>query len=193
MALSIPVEDGVYIYADKQYEKVQLAGPFVPQEDGVYVIYFRNRECPGCKAFDKLWSSFAEGFNKGFGKLALVQCNNFFYDCGSQEAADTFIFYLVLATPQVLIVVVENGMPIYIEREMCFKSPSALEDFVYGVHERRRLIEEEAEQEEEAEGLYIDFSKRNWREIVEQLKKLVLEGKSLRELCNESGCRIVIE
>jgi thiol-disulfide isomerase/thioredoxin len=193
MSLRVPVEDGVYIYINKQCKKIDVEGPFVPQEDGVYVIYFRNRECPGCKGFDKLWSSFVENFNGDFGALALVQCRNFFYDCESQEAADTFIFYLVLATPQVVLVIVENGMPVYIEREWHFENLKALEDFVYKVHERRKLAEESGESEEEGEGIFIDFSKRNWREIVEQLKKLVFEGRSLRELCNESGCRVVIE
>ncbi|MCC6046224.1 MAG: hypothetical protein LM572_05535, partial [Ignisphaera sp.] len=136
---------------------------------------------------------FVENFNRDFGALALVQCRNFFYDCESQEAADTFIFYLVLATPQVVLVIVENGMPVYIEREWHFETLKALEDFVYKVHERRKLAEESGESEEEGEGIFIDFSKRNWREIVEQLKKLVFEGRSLRELCNESGCRVVIE
>jgi|UniRef100_A0A7J2U4B8 thiol-disulfide isomerase/thioredoxin len=193
MPLDIPAEDGVYIYTGNHYERIYPNGPFVPQRDGVYMIYFRNRECPGCKAFDRLWSFFAENFKRDFGTLAVVQCKNFFYDCYSQDAADTFIFYLVLATPQVVVVIVENGIPIYIEREMLFESLKDLEDFVYGVHERRKLAEEKTEQEEEVEGLYIDFSKRNWKEVVKQLKELIFEGKNIRELCNEKGCKIVIE
>ena len=191
---SLPQEDGIYIYQNGAYERLKIEGPFVPERDGTYIIYFRNKRCPGCKAFDRKWNIFVKRFRTDFGSLAIVQCTNFFHECGDQAAADTFIFYLVFATPQIIVVIIENGVPVYVERELYFDSVESLENFVYGVHERRKQLESQPGEElEEGEGIYIDLSKKNWREIVEQIKKLVIEGKSLKEVCTESGCKLVVE
>ncbi|MEM0026969.1 MAG: hypothetical protein QXT53_03480 [Ignisphaera sp.] len=190
--VSIPESDGIYVYRDGGLEKIVVDGPFVPTADGVYVIYFRNRSCPGCKGFDKLWSRFLESSKGSFGEAVVVQCTNFFFNCGSQDAADTFVFYLVFETPQLVVVVVENGSPVYIEREVYFPDLRSIEDFVYNVNERRKKASDESSEEVE-EGIYIDLGSGNWKEVVNRLRSMILDGKNLKELCDESGCRIYIE
>ena len=156
-------------------------------------MYFRNKKCPGCKGFDKIWKRFIKEFDKSFGKLCIVQCTEFFYDCKAKDASDTFIFYLVFATPQVILTIIENGEPVYIEREYIFNSVEELKNFVYGVYERRKAYESQPHEEESGEGLYIDLSSKNWKEIVEKIKKLIFEGRNIREVCDEEGCKLIVE
>lgn len=190
--ISIPDSDGIYIYRNGTLEKIVVDGPFVPVSDGIHVIYFRNRSCPGCKGFDKLWTRFLENSRGGFREAVVVQCKNFFFDCSSQDAADTFIFYLVFETPQLVVVVVENGSPVYIEREVYFPDLRSVEDFVYNVNERRKSVSDESSEEGE-EGIYIDLSSGNWKEIVNRLRAMILEGRNFREVCDENGCKIYVE
>ena len=185
--------DGVYIYENGVWRRLEVEGPYIPLENGVYIIYFRNRMCAGCKNFDYIWRRFIDVFKKGFGKPVLIQCTDFFYNCNSQSASDSFIFYLVFSTPQVIVAIIEDGIPIYIERETYFENVESLESFVYGVYERKKVFESQPIEEEESEGIYIDLSNRNWKEVVEKIKKMVFEGKNIREICNENICRIILE
>jgi len=191
--LSIPDVDGVYVYRGGNWERIVFEGPYVPSADGIYIIYFRNRSCPGCKGFDKLWNRFVAENGNGFKEAVLVQCTNFFFECSSQEAADTFIFYLVFATPQLVVVVIENGVPVYIEREVYFPDLDSLKNFVFGVNERRKRVSEESTEESEEEGIYIDLNSKNWKDVVNKIKSIVLEGRNLKEICDEEGCKVVIE
>lgn len=190
--MCIPNDDGIYMCYSDSFHKVVADGPFVPEVDGVYVIYFRNVMCPGCKAFDKVWQSFVSAY-RDKAKYVVIQCKNFFHECKDSTASDSFIFYLVFETPQTIIIVVENSLPVYIEREVGFIDIDKLKDFVLNVRERMLMSMSMESEAEEGEGIYIDFSKRDWKEIVKELKKLILEGKSIREVCTAEGCRIVLE
>jgi len=70
--------DGVYIYENGVWRRLEVEGPYIPLENGVYIIYFRNRMCAGCKNFDYIWRRFIDIFNKGFGKLVVNPMYRFF-------------------------------------------------------------------------------------------------------------------
>ncbi len=191
-----PSDDGVYVF-DKQtlsWQRVQIDGPWVPRDDGLYAVYFRNRRCPGCKAFDKVWHRFVmervPRLNVG---AALVQCNSFFYDCNDKCASDTFLLFLVNASPQVLVLIVEEGELVYVERHIGFADLDDLTSFVLDAPKRREeLLKTQQEVKESGvEELTVEGS--DWKEIVEKLRKLILEGRNVREICDEEGCRYVIE
>jgi hypothetical protein len=191
--MKLPDREGVYIYREGDWIRVSLEGPYVPDADGIYVLYFRNFKCSGCRAFDNTWLKFV--YEQGsIYNFVMIQCSNFFFECNDVAASDSFVFYLIFETPQVLIVVVENGIPIYIEREVGVLSLETLRDFVFNVRDRMSRVQvEEEEGLKEEEGIYIDFASKNWKEITEKLKKIIYEGRIPREVCTEYGCRIVIE
>jgi len=189
----IPEDDGIYEYISSVWQRAELRGPYVPSADGIYLLYFRNRRCGGCKSFDKVFLRFIEDTNSRRCNVALVQCNSFFFDCESQDAADTFLFYLVFATPQVVLVVIEDGLPVYIEREIGFIDEDRLKDFVFNVDKRRREYEASLSEEEGGEGIYIDLSSKDWKSIVDKIRDELFRGRNIREVCDEHGCRIIIE
>ncbi|MEM0005801.1 MAG: hypothetical protein QXJ56_00860 [Ignisphaera sp.] len=188
--MDLPREDGIYIH-DTVWRGISVDGPFVPEEDGIYVLYFRNSKCPGCKAFDETWSRFVEGVRDLY-RFVVVQCTEFFTNCSSGDAVDTFLFYLVFETPQIVVIVVKDGMIIYLEREIGSLTYNRLREFVINIEERMNdYLKRDEEVDSNEEGLYIDFSERNWKEIVRRIKAL-LDGRELREVCDEDGCRLVI-
>lgn len=189
--MSLPSNDGVYIYELNKWRKIFIDGPFVPEINGIYVIYFRNLKCPGCKIFDDIWTKFISFYSTN-ANYVIIQCKNFFIECNNITASDSFIFYLAFETPQIIVVVTENGIPIYIEREIGVLSIDRIKDFVLNVRNRMMLTTSE-ECNEKEEGIYIDFSKKNWKEIVQQLKELIFKDKIPHETCTEEGCKIVIE
>lgn len=188
----IPQEDGVYVYSDGTWSRVYSDGPFVPSVDGVYVYYFRNRRCPGCKAFDATWlRAVKRSGSELHGVPVVIQCTNFFIECSDQSARDTFILFLITVTPQVVVVVIENGELKFAEREYGALDYDKLLEFVNGV--RKRMDEYLVrESEEEGEGLYIELV-GNWKKVVERIEKMIFEGRNLREVCDESGCRVYVE
>lgn len=187
----LPNSDGVYVYEHGMWRKILAEGPFVPEMEGVYAIYFRNLRCPGCSVFDDIWLKFVSLYSAN-ANYVVIQCKNFFVECNDITASDSFIFYLVFETPQVIVVVVKDDIPIYIEREVGVLSMEKLKDFILNVRDRISL-EVPEEHEEIEEGIYIDFSKKNWREIAKQLRELIFKGKIPHEVCTEEGCKIVIE
>ena len=189
----IPQKDGVYVYSDGTWNRVGLNGPYVPNVDGVYVYYFRNRKCPGCKAFDRTWlEAVMRSGRELHGIPVIVQCTNFFIECYDQSARDTFILFLVTVTPQIVVVVIENGELRFAEREYGALDYDKLLEFVNGVRKRmeEHLLREG--EEEEGEGLYIELT-GNWKEVVEKIEKMLFEGRNLKEICDESGCRVYVE
>ena len=196
VAMDMPKEDGVYIYNRGEWRRVSADGPFVPKEDGVYVYYFRNRKCPGCKSFDSTWLKAVDKAGRELhGIPVIVQCTNFFIECGDESAKDTFILFLVTVTPQIMVLVVENSELRFVEREY---GPLDYDVLIQFVNETRKRMEsylagKGMEQEEsEGEGIYIELS-GDWKRVVEKLKRMLFEGKNLREICDESGCRIYVE
>uniref|UniRef100_A0A7C2ZN21 Thioredoxin n=1 Tax=Ignisphaera aggregans TaxID=334771 RepID=A0A7C2ZN21_9CREN len=188
--MDLPEEDGIYSYVGGRWQRLSVEGPLVPETDGIHVIYFRNSKCPGCRSFDGVWREFVQ-MHYSVVNIFVIQCKSFFVECSDSSASDTFVFYLVFETPQVVALVVESGYPVYIEREVGVLDAETLRSFVLGVRERMSTAPLD-ESGEEGEGIYIDISTKNWKKIVEQLKKLVIEGKALRELCDERGCKIVV-
>jgi len=194
MSHEIPQEEGVYLFdvGSKTWRKIEVDGPWVPREDGTYLVYFRNKICPGCKGFDRLWR---ELVYERIGDLravpAMVQCTNFFFNCSDRTAADTFILFLVNATPQVLVLIVEGGELRFMEREFVFETVDDLIEFANGARERMAKYASQPEEEVSGEELFIEGE--NWKEIVEKIKKLLFEGRNIREICDERGCRYVVE
>lgn len=193
-------KDGVYVYNRNTFKwfKKQLTEPYLPREDGLYLIYFRNRMCLGCKAFDKIWIEYVEKHkhNDNIKEFIVVQCSNFFYECSDEIAADTFILYLVLETPQVIAIIVENKTPIYIEREISIDDIKKLEEFVNNIYSRvKEYLEENSSEQAEHDnnGLYIDFDLNNLKSVVSKIKKIIFEGKNPKEVCDEKGCRIIVD
>jgi hypothetical protein len=191
--MSLPNEEGIYLYRKGRWNRIFLEGPYVPEVDGIYLLYFRNFKCPGCKAFDNIWLKFINECSS-ISNYLIVQCNNFSFECKDVAASDSFIFYLVLETPQVIVVVVENNIPIYIEREVGVLTLNSLRNFALNVKKRMNVMpEEEGRSLEEEESIYIDFTNKNWKEITEKLKKILFEGRIPKEICTESGCKVIIE
>jgi len=197
MTISIvPDEDGVYVYdrSAKVWRRVFEDGPWVPREDGVYLAYFRNRVCPGCKAFDKLWEELVEGCVEELRATpAIVYCNNFFFDCRDKTAADTFLLFLVNATPQVVVMVVEGGDLRYVERGYGFEFEDVGDLLKFANEAVERMKSYTTSEKEEVEGEELVVEGGDWKEVVEKLRKLILEGRNVREVCDERGCRFVVE
>lgn len=189
--MDLPKEDGVYVYSEGLWQRLRIEGPFLPDNDGVYLIYFRSPKCPGCKAFDRVWIEFVKS-NAPRLSTVLVQCKELFASCDDEAARDTFILYLVLATPQILVAIVEGGELRYVEREVGTLSFEELRSFMLGARERMERATEEAHEEQE-EGLYVELSREKLKEVIEALKKVLVEGKRLEYLCDEGTCRIVLE
>ncbi len=195
----IPEEEGVFVFdkGSKEWRKVVEDGPWVPKEDGVYLAYFRNHICPGCKAFDRVWSELIEDRIEEIAAVpALVQCHNFFFDCNDKTASDTFLLFLVNATPQVVVLIVEEGELRFVERFYGFEIED-VGDLVKIANEARermaRYLEQGGEEEAEGGGEELVVEGGNWKEVVEKLRQLLLEGRNVREVCDERGCRFVVE
>lgn len=193
----IPEEEGVYVFdrESRRWVRVYEDGPWVPKEDGTYLTYFRNHVCPGCKAFDRLWEELVESaIDKLEAVPALVQCRNFFFDCSDRTASDTFLLFLVNATPQVVVMIVENGDLRYVERCYGFEVED-VDDLLRFANEARERMAKYAEEggAEEGGGEELVVEGGNWKEVVEKLRKLLLEGRNVREVCDERGCRFVVE
>jgi len=196
MSCDIPHEEGVYVFdrGSRRWTRIEVDGPWVPREDGTYLVYFRNKICPGCKGFDKLWRELVyERIDELQAVPAMVQCTNFFFNCSDRTAADTFILFLVNATPQVLVLVVEGGELRFMEREFVFDSVDDLIEFANGVRDRMAKYAAQGEEESAAGGEELFIEGEDWKEIVEKIKKLLFEGKNIREICDERGCRYVVE
>ena len=192
----IPSEEGVFVFDKniRQWRKACFEGPYVPKSDGVYLFYFRNFNCIGCKAFDRIWNEILKKYiNEIHGELIMVQCTNFFYECRDSCASDTFVLFLVTATPQLLVVIVERGELRYVEREIGVLSIDKVLEFVNRARERMERYEKQAISEEsKEEGVFIEFE-GDWKKVVEKIRKLLFEGRNIREVCDESGCRLYVE
>ncbi len=169
-------------------------GPWVPTADGTYLVYFRNKRCPGCKAFDRVWNKLIrERLDEVRANLVLVYCENFFFQCKDPTASDTFVLFLVNATPQVVVIVVREGEMRYVERHIGFMDLDELIEFANGAPSRmEEALKEAAEEETEEEGEALWIQPGNWKEVVEKLKKMIFEGREIREVCDENGCRFII-
>jgi len=195
--IRVPADDGVYIFdaTNGGWVRVREA-PFLPVE-GVYLYYFRNRVCPGCRAFDRVWVEVLKQL-RGVTPV-VVQCESFFYRCGDEAASYTFLLFLVDATPQIVAVVVRNGVLIYAEREYGVVDVSRIRELVeraVDIYSGRAEPQPLADEGQDEEGAYIvveEIRRDNARKVAEEIKRLILEGRSIREICDESGCRFYID
>jgi len=193
----VPADDGVYIFdaANGSWVRVREA-PFLPLE-GVYLYYFRNRVCPGCKAFDRVWDEALKQLRDV--TPVVVQCESFFYKCSDEAASYTFLLFLVDVTPQIVAVAVRNGVLIYAEREYGVVDISKMRELaerVVDVYSGQAEPQSMADEDQDEEGTYIvveEIRRDNARKIAEEIKRLILEGRTVREVCDESGCRFYID
>jgi len=112
---------GIYIYdpGEDCWVLVRSDGdPFIPSEDGVYVIYFDNTKCPACRRYDPAWFSYVRKWSKKDSRFhfVIVLCDWFARECKSEAAAKTFREYKVSASPTTIFVYVKNGQRVYDER-----------------------------------------------------------------------------
>ena len=112
---------GIYVY-DRNNDVwilVRCEGePFVPDKDGVYVIYFDNTKCPACRKYDNIWFPFVQKYAKQNPDMhfVIVLCEWFARNCKSEAAAGTFRKYDVHASPTTIFLYVKNGKEVYNEK-----------------------------------------------------------------------------
>jgi thioredoxin-related protein len=113
------IPNGVYMWSwDKEiFERVNVSGgnPYIPKEDGYYLYYFHNNQCPHCQSFEpKLISFLKDPQNtrdiKDKIKIILVVCNWFTIDCADSTAKATYTWYNVMSSPTFLLIEVKNGV-----------------------------------------------------------------------------------
>jgi len=113
---------GIYLYDPKDDVWVMQPSddpePFVPKEDGYYVIYFDNTKCPACRRYDIYWYPFVRKYAKKLNdyKFVIVLCGWFARDCVSPTAAATFTYFDVHASPTTYLVHVKGGEIKYKEK-----------------------------------------------------------------------------
>jgi len=114
-----PPENGVFLFKNGSWVKVNNDF-WYPKEDGVYVVFFMNVRCPACKRYWNLAiSKFLEKDITKFGnklRIIYVKCDWFAKECRDETAKNTFLVYLVSASPTTIIIKVEKGKGIYAER-----------------------------------------------------------------------------
>ncbi len=112
---------GVYVYnkEKKAWVLTQTSGgPFKPEKDGLYVVYFGNTRCPACKAYDTIWYPYVEllGWKLEDVEFVVVLCEWFTHKCFSEAARNSFKEYNVKASPTTLFVCLKNGEKVFEEK-----------------------------------------------------------------------------
>lgn len=106
--------NGIYIY-DKKKDKWVLirtgGGYYIPEKDGIYVIYFDNTRCPACRMYDLSWYTYIRLFGKDLEDVnfVIVLCDWFARKCRSEAAKKTFEHYDIHASPTTVLLYVKNG------------------------------------------------------------------------------------
>lgn len=105
---------GIYVY-DKARDKWVLIrvddGPFRPDRDGFYIVYFDNTKCPACRIYDLTWYPYVKliGSSMENTYFYIILCDWFAHECRSEAARNSFKHYDVHASPTTLLLYVENG------------------------------------------------------------------------------------
>lgn len=110
----IASSEGVFIFNASLGGWIRMdlgASPWVPPDNATYLVYFKNLNCPACRAFDPVWDQYVEEYVKG-GEgepvtPVVVSCTWFTQQCGDPTALASFIAYQVQSTPT--LVVWKNG------------------------------------------------------------------------------------
>lgn len=100
--------EGVYMLVGDQWVKQELGPqPWLPPDNGTYFVYFKNLECPACKAFDPIWDRYVEEYVKGGRGPAVipvvVSCTWFTQQCSDPTAFTSFAAYRVPFSPALLV------------------------------------------------------------------------------------------
>ncbi len=113
--------NGVYIYDKKKNKWVLISTDgehYVPDEDGVYVIYFDNTRCPACRIYDLSWYTYIKLFGKDLEDVnfVIILCEWFARNCKSEAAKKSFEYYNIHASPTTVLLYVKNGKVVLEDR-----------------------------------------------------------------------------
>jgi len=144
-----PQENGVFIYEDGVWIKVNDKF-WYPKDDGLYVVFFMNVRCPACNRYWRLAISklleekYVEISKTKKCKIVYVKCEWFAKECFDETAKNTFLLYLVSASPTTLLIKVENSEVTYAERYEGRLPYEKLIELIYSFEDRyRKVIMEE--------------------------------------------------
>ncbi len=100
-ALTINAE-GVYIYDNGEWRKQDTGGnPWVPKDNGTYLIYFKNLECSHCRVFDPVWIEYIEQYSQQDNLTPVeIVCTWFTQQCKDDSARASFAAYASLSNGQ---------------------------------------------------------------------------------------------
>lgn len=123
--------EGVFVLLNGKWVRQELgASPWIPTDNGTYIVYFKNLECPACKAFDPIWDEYVEEYvKKGRGEPVtpvVVSCTWFTQRCSDPTAYASFVGYQVPFSPALL--VWHNGTVMYYGQAP--QTPSELDQLV---------------------------------------------------------------
>lgn len=105
--------EGVYVFRGGEWERVDLGySPWIPADNGSYIVYFRNLNCPHCREFDPHWWEFVDKYSAKVNATAVtVVCTYFQLACSDPTAISTFNAFRVSASP--MLVVISNATILY--------------------------------------------------------------------------------
>lgn len=90
--------EGIYVYEGGNWKKVNTNGTFwFPTDNGTYLIYLRNLQCPACQRFDPAWADFLTNYLLKNNKYNItpveIVCTYFSGNCADPSAKATFQLY----------------------------------------------------------------------------------------------------
>jgi hypothetical protein len=90
--------EGVYVYYHNKWIKENTNNTaWFPKDNGTYLIYLRNLNCPACQNFDPVWSEYMTNYllSKNPYNITPVEivCTYFSSSCTDPSAKATFSFY----------------------------------------------------------------------------------------------------
>ena len=105
--------EGVFVLEKGKWIKKDLNGsPWIPPDNRTYLVYFKNLECPHCKAFNPTWDEYVKKYSQKDNVIpVIISCTWFTQQCSEPNARASFIAYRVPFTPALL--VWHNGTPMY--------------------------------------------------------------------------------
>ncbi len=132
---------GIYLYDPSKdvWRLIATEGdPYIPKEDGAYVIYFDNTKCPACRRYDPIWFGYIRSVARKLEnyRFVIVLCDWFARECKSTAAANTFRHYDVHASPTTILLYVKNGKEVYRESYEGVLKEDELKAVVEGFVER---------------------------------------------------------
>uniref|UniRef100_A0A7J3ZL84 Thioredoxin n=1 Tax=Fervidicoccus fontis TaxID=683846 RepID=A0A7J3ZL84_9CREN len=98
--------EGVFIFENGKWKRVVLEGmPWIPADERVYIVYFRNLQCYHCQRLDPIWIQFVQKFrNKPDAVPVEIVCTWFEVVCRDPTAKASFSAYGIKVTPTLLVI-----------------------------------------------------------------------------------------